>query len=220
MALRYHATVPIIDDDALVLDQFPFRDRDLVVSVLCRLQGVQRGVLRAARGGRAPAAAAAQVMSKVRVSLFQKPTAELATFRSIELVTSSFPLSKSLTKAAAGAVVAELLTTFCPPAEPMERAFRLGCAALDALLEGTDPQIAVAYTQFWMLTLSGLLPPVDSLRDTVGRRDLEVLAEFRRMPLKQLASPPPATITRWLDQRVREEAERPLRALSFMRDSG
>ncbi len=217
---RYHAQVPIIDDQALVLDHFPFRDRALVISVLCRHHGVQRGVLRGARGGRAPAAAAAQILSRVCVSLFQKPGAELATFRSLELGTTSYPLARSVERAAAGAVVAELLATFCPPGEPMELAFRLGSAALDALLGTVDSMTVVAYAQYWVLVLGGVMPTAETVAAELGRHEAEHLVTMRRLPLEQVPSPLPSDVTRWLDQRVREEAERPLRALNFLRELG
>jgi DNA repair protein RecO len=212
--------VPIIDDDALVLDHHPFRDRALVVSVLCRHHGVLRGVLRGARGGRAPFAAAAQVLSLVRASLFQKPTAELATFRSLDLLTSSYPLARSIERSAAGAVVAELLTTFCPPGEPMERAFRLGAAALDALLGEIATDTVVAYVEYWLLTLAGVMPPAETMLDSMNRHDLEHLVTMRRLPLEKVPSPLSESVIQWLDRRAREEAERPLRALTFLRQTG
>jgi hypothetical protein len=101
--------VPVIEDEALVLDHHPFGDRHLVLTVLTHRSGVQRGVLRRARGGKAPTAAAAQIMSLVHVGMFQKPEAELATYRHLDLVTSSFPLTRELGRSAAAAVVAELL---------------------------------------------------------------------------------------------------------------
>ena len=103
----YDVAVPTIEDEALVLDHYPFGDRHLVLTVLTHHTGVQRGVLRRARGGKAPAAAAAQIMSLVHVDLYQRPEAELATYRHLDLVTSSFPLTRELGKSAAAAVVAE-----------------------------------------------------------------------------------------------------------------
>jgi DNA repair protein RecO len=212
--------MPIIEDQALILDHHRFRDRDLVVSMLCRSHGVQRGVLRRARGGRTPTAASTQVLSRVHATLFHKPTAELATIQSIELEVSSYPIANHLGRSAAGAAVAELLTTFCPPAEPMERAFRLGCAALEALLAEADPDCVVAYVQFWLLLLSGLFPPVAALEDDLTSDDAAFLERCRRLPLKDISVDVPRGVGRWLDRLVRSEAERPLRALSFMRDNG
>jgi hypothetical protein len=215
--------VPTIEDEALVLDHYPFGDRHLVLTVLTRRAGVQRGVLRRARGGKAPAAAAAQIMSLVHVDLF----AELATYRHIDLVTSSFPLTRELGRSAAAAVVAELLLTFCPPAEPSERSFRLGVSCLEALLAEIPADTVVAYVEFWVLTLGGVLPPGSEISEALGEDGAAQLAGYRRNKATEVSgSTLPAVsrwldqpVSRWLDQLVREEAERPLRALSFYRQT-
>ena len=56
---NYDSFVVFVADDALVLDHHPYRDRHLILAVLTRGSGVQRGVLRRARGGKTPPAAAA-----------------------------------------------------------------------------------------------------------------------------------------------------------------
>ena len=185
--------------------------------MLTRHSGVQRGVLRRARGGKAPPAAAAQILSLVQVSLFQRPHAELATFRHLDLVTSSYPLAAELGRSAAGAVVAELLFTFCPPGEPAERSFRLGVAALESLLAGTNPNLVVAYTEYWVLALGGVLPSPDDMGPSLTDEEAAFLADCRSHPVAEVAAPVPSRVARWLDRRVREEAERPLRALTFLR---
>jgi DNA repair protein RecO len=241
--------VPLVDDDALVLDTHPFRDRHLIVAMLTHAHGTLRGVLRGARSGRVPQTAATQVLSLVRVSAFLSPHAELATFRQVSLLRSSFPLAASVERAAAAAVVAELLAAFCPPEEPAERFFRLGAALLEALLSGVDPQSAVAYVQFWVLGLGGVLPPLDrcaacgalltaaprlrpldgqplcaacatSDASDLGSEGLEWLISARRQPLLELDRGVPAVVARWLDGLVAREAERPLRALDFLRRHG
>jgi hypothetical protein len=214
----YHVAVAIIDDEALVLDHHPFRDRHLILAVLGRHHGVQRGVLRRARGGKAPPAAAAQILSLVEVSLYQKATADLATFRHIDLLRSSFPLASDLVRAPAAAVVAELLLTFCPPGEPAERSFRLGVSCLNALLEGKEADTVVSYAEFWSLALGGVLPPPKMIAAALGRMGHAFLAACRRRSVMEAPSAVPQDAARWLDQRVREEAERPLRALDFFRE--
>ena len=207
-----------ISEHALVLDSHPYRDRDLLLALLSPRLGVVRGVLQRARGGRAPQASAAQILSLVRVAGFAGPHAELATFQRLELITSSYPLAADLDRATAAAVVAELLFTFCSPGEAAPRRFRLGASLLDALLEGGRADTLVAYAEYWILTLSGLLPgPQETPVDESGRRFLE---ECRSHPPSELSRPPPAETARWLDRRVREEAERPLRALDFLRSHG
>jgi len=209
--------VSIIDDEALVLDHHPFRDRHLILAVLTRHHGVQRGVLRRARGGKAPPAAAAQILSRIQVSLYQKASAELATFRHIDLVTSSYPLASDLARSPAAAVVADLLLTFCPPGEPVERSFRLGVSCLEALLGGKETDTVVSYAEFWCLALGGVLPPPEAVMTALDEAGQAFLASCRQRPLRDAPSAVPKDATIWLDQRVREEAERPLRALSFYR---
>jgi len=209
--------VVFVDDDALVLDHHPFRDRHLILAVLTRGSGVQRGVLRRARGGKTPPAAAAQILSLVHLSLVQRPHAELATFENLELVTSSYTLARDLQKSAASAVVAELLLTFCPPAEPAERAFRLGVAALEALLTGLDTDLVIAYTEYWMLALGGVLPPPENAPTPLTDSEKAFLTICRSHPLAAIGTAVPSAIGGWLDRLVREEAERPLRALTFLR---
>jgi hypothetical protein len=215
----YHDRVPIIEDEALVLDHYPFGDRHLVLTVLTRISGVQRGVLRRARGGKTPAAAAAQIMSLVHVDLFQRPGAELATYRHLDLMTSSFPLTRELGRSAAAAVVAELLITFCPPAEPSERAFRLGVSCLEALLAEVPADTVVNYAEFWVLALGGVLPPATEIMEALGNGGTSQLAEYRNKKVTEVSRSTSVNVSNWLDRRVREEAERPLRALSFYRQA-
>jgi DNA repair protein RecO len=209
--------VPTIDDDALVLDHHPYRDRHLILALLTRSTGVQRGVLRRARGGKVPPAAATQVLSHIHVTLFQRPHAELADVRQVELITSSFPMARDLGTSAAGAVVAELLATFCPLGEPSARSFRLGVSALEALLSEQSAQVVVAYVQYWTLALGGVLADPAAISGAVGRDGADFLASCRGLHLEDVTGPVPPRAAGWLDQRVREEAERPLRALSFFR---
>jgi DNA repair protein RecO len=207
--------VSLIDTDALVLDSHPYKDRHLILALLSPTAGLFRAVLRGARGGKNPSAGATQLLSLVHVVAFQSRHAEMATVRQVDLRTSSYDLASDLDRASSAAVVAELLTTFCPPGEPAPRRFRLGIAALNALLGGTPPATAVAYCQFWCLVLGGVLPPVaESGLDEDG---LDFLLAVRSQPLLEVTDKPTQEVVNWLDQTVRAESDRPLRALDFLR---
>ena len=208
----------LIDDDALVLDSLPYGDRHLVLSLLTPSTGVVRAVLRGARSGKSPRAAATQLLSMVHVVAFHARQAEMATVRQVDLRVSSYPLARDLERSTSAAVVAELLATFCPQGEPAPRRFRLGVAALNALLAGTLPATVVAYCQLWLLSLSGLLPPLDD--SELAATDLEFLLACHVAAPSELTAPPSAEVVRWLDARVRREAERSLRALDFLRTVG
>ena len=238
----------LLSDDALILDRSPFRDRHLILTVLSSEHGVIRGVLRNARQSRNAAGAAVQILSLVRFTSFQKPSAEMATFRQIELLRSSFPLSADLATGAATAVVAETLSTFCPLGEAAPRRYRLGIAALDALLEGVGSSTVITYVQLWMLQLSGLFPDIGTCAHCASKlgEDLHYLrhdgllvcspcaagpvhkltfddvlfveAACKRSPA-ELDVEPTAHIEAWLDLLVISAAERPMRALEFFRRS-
>lgn len=217
---RYHGGVQLIDDEALVLDSIAYRDRDRIVVFLARREGPLRAVLRGATGGKAPRAAATQVLSRVLLKARLRPGAELATCTSVDLLESSFPLAASLRAASAAAVVAELLLTFCPPGEDAERPFRLGASTLEALLGGVDPDVVVSYVTSWVLRLSGLMAEAGESGDVELEMPLQArpfLEVCRRQPLAEVRGPVPPMVQRWLDRRAREEAERPLRALTFYR---
>ena len=216
----YHGSVPTHDDDALILDHHPFKDRHLIVAALTRSNGVIRGVLRSARGGKSPTAGSVQILSEVRLSFFRKPSAELATIQRVDLLTSSYPLARDFRRSAAGAVVAELLLTFCPPDEPATRSYRLGAAALEALLAGCDPDRVVAYVQFWVLQLGGLMPPPADLEGDPSADEFAFFIACRRVPLADLDIEVPASAVRRFDAMVRRDAERPQRALDFYRTHG
>jgi hypothetical protein len=188
--------VRTIEDQGLILDHHPFKDRHLIVAALTPSHGVIRGVLRSARGGKIPLAGSVQVLSRVRLEFFRKPAAELATFRRVELL------------------------TYCPPDEPAPRRFRLGVVALDELLAGTDPDRVIAYVQFWVLQLGGLMPPPDQLDGDPDADELALIIACRHVPLTELALEVPASAQRRLDSMVRHQAERPLRALDFYRTHG
>jgi DNA repair protein RecO len=210
--------VPLFDDDALVLDNRPYRDRHLVVTLLTRRGGLVRGVFRGARGGKVPKASAAQILSEVHMTAFQGPHAELATIRQLDLRRSSFPITSDIDRATAAAVVAELLVTFCPLGDPAPRRYRLGVALLDSLLSDGDPATIIAYGQYWSLKLGGVLPsPEEVPLDASGTA---YLAACRSKPLPEIAEVPPPGVAAWLDQQVRLAAERPLHALDFFRSGG
>jgi len=233
-------------ESAVVLEPRPYRERDLLLTVLGEAHGVVRGILRGARGKRhARGAATAQILSLVTVSWFQRPTAELATFTAIELDCSSYPLAGSLERSATAAAVAELLLTFCPAGEPAPQHFRLARGLLDALLGSTPPETVLAYALVWILRLGGVFPDPDRCAAcgsppgervllapgtghplcgacappgaaSLGRDALRFLEASRTAPPSGPIPPPPRGLLHWLKRLARDEAHRPLRALDMV----
>ena len=188
------------------------RSADLVAH--CRRRAGSRRIAESPRWQNTQAAAA-QILSLVQIKGFRSRHAELATFNGLELASSSYPLATDLARAAAAAVVCELLLTFCPAGEPAPRRFRLGVSLLEGLLAGVEPATGIAYAQFWILMLAGVLPDLDETHlDSNGRRWLR---GCRARPVGEISSPPPRRTAQWLDRRTRDESERQLRALDFYR---
>ena len=138
--------VALINDDALVLDSLPYGELHLILSLLTPSAGVVRAVLRGARGGKSPQAAATQLLSLVHIVAFQGRQAELATVRQVELKLSSFPLAADLERSTtAAAVVAELLDHLLPAGRACTALVPArGGGSEGARRTGTDPAIVVA----------------------------------------------------------------------------
>lgn len=212
------------DTTGVVLDAIPYRDRHVILALITPDRGHLRGVWRHARGGRAPQASASQVLSAVECSAYRGPNADMVTFRTVDLVRSSFPLASTITGASAAAAIAETLAAFCPLEEPAPRRYRLARASLEALLGGVPVDAVVSYVQFWCLRFGGFLPDGDAAEDwaqsgprALSADELQHLGHFLHTPPTALESVLPRGLTTWLDDAVRIHAELPLRALAFHR---
>lgn len=147
-------------EDAIVLERIPWRERDVLVTLLTPGEGVRRGVARRARGGRARMAAVLEPLNLCRVSYFRRPSQELLSLDEAALLRSAFPLAHRPAAWAAGQVLAELAVRFCPEGQPAAAPFRLLNRCLAALLSGGNERTAVAYAELWLLRLAGVLPDV------------------------------------------------------------
>jgi DNA repair protein RecO (recombination protein O) len=152
--------MPARVSEAFVLQTWPFREGDLIVSFLTRDLGKLRGVARAARRPKSGFGSGLERLSQVRMSYFQKENRELVNVDSCELVQSQFALSKDFASACALDFFAEVSEQLLPAAEPGEKYFRLLIATLDCLRSGEPGAVwrAVTYFSLWTVRLAGLLP--------------------------------------------------------------
>jgi len=154
--------MPARSDEAFVLARYPYRERDLIVALLTRQAGQVRALVRRARGGHAPPAAALEPLARVRVSYFERAQVELANLDEVVSVRSTFALASQPEAWAAAQVVAELALTYCPPGQRQEPAFRLLDRCLEALLSGVDAVKVAAYADLWFLRLGGVFPELEA----------------------------------------------------------
>jgi len=152
--------MPARVSEAIVLQTYPFKESDLVVSFLTRDQGKLRGVAKRARRPKSNFGSGLERLSQVKMSYFQHETRELVNLDSCELIRSQFALLGDYGVAVALDYLAEISEQLLPPGEPNERHFRLLVAVLDYLRSGAAGCVwrGVTYFSLWAVRLAGILP--------------------------------------------------------------
>jgi DNA repair protein RecO (recombination protein O) len=152
--------MPARVSEAFVLQTWPFKEGDLIVSFLTRDLGKLRGVARRARRPKSGFGAGLERLSHIRMSYFQRENRELVNIDSCELLHSQFGLTNDFASACALDFFAEVSEQLLPAAEPTEKYFRLVTAALDHLRTGGSGAAwsGVTYFSVWAVRLAGLLP--------------------------------------------------------------
>jgi DNA repair protein RecO (recombination protein O) len=156
--------MPARVSEAFVLQTYPFREADLIVSFLTRDFGKIRGVARRARRPKNGFGSGLERLSRIRMSYFQRENRELVNLDSCDLLQSQFPLIGDFTQGCALDYIAEVSEQLLPAAEPNEKYFRLVAAVLDHMHSGVPGAAWRASTYFglWALKLAGYLPPLDA----------------------------------------------------------
>jgi DNA repair protein RecO (recombination protein O) len=152
--------MPARMSEAFVLQTWPFKEGDLIVSFLTRDSGKLRGVARRARRPKSGFGSGLERLSHIRMSYFQRENRELVNIDSCELLHSQFGLSSDFHSACALDFVAEVSEQLLPAADPNEKYFRLVTAILDHLRSGATGAVwaAITYFSLWTVKLAGLLP--------------------------------------------------------------
>lgn len=151
--------MPARVSEAFVLQTWPFKEGDLIVSFLTRDFGKLRGVARRARRPKSGFGSGLERLSHIRMSYFQRENRELVNIDSCDLLHSQFGVLNDFASACALDFFAEVSEQLLPAAEPNEKYFRLVAAVLDHLR--SDPENtwrAVTYFSLWSVKLAGLLP--------------------------------------------------------------
>jgi len=152
--------MPVRVSEAFVLRTYPFQEGDLIVSFFTRDQGRLRGVARRARRLKNSFGSALERLTQVRVSYYQKESAELVRLENCELIQTQFGVLNSWEASVALDYIAEVSEQLLPPNEPNERFYRLLAAILADLRAhpATGVWRAVTYFTFWAVRLSGFMP--------------------------------------------------------------
>jgi DNA repair protein RecO (recombination protein O) len=209
--------------DSFILQTYPFREADLVVSFFTRDQGKLRGVARRARRPKSSFGSGLERLSHATVSYYQKENRELVSLNSCELTQSQFALASNYESSVALDYLAEITEQLLPPNESNERHFRLLIAVLDflhsgnaSLQAGGNVWAAVTYFALWSVRLAGFLP---ELRISADSR--AIIEEMLVTPIQQLTARPwaketAADVRRALNRLIEEHVERKLRTPAIL----
>ena len=141
------ANMPARVSEAFVLQTWPFKEGDLIVSFLTRDLGKLRGVARRARRPKSGFGSGLERLSHIRMSYFQRENRELVNIDSCDLLHSQFAVLNDFASACALDFFAEVSEQLLPAAEPNEKYFRLITAVLDDLRSSANAWRAVTLLQ-------------------------------------------------------------------------
>jgi DNA repair protein RecO (recombination protein O) len=208
--------MPARMSESFILQTYPFREADLVVSFFTRDQGKLRGVARRARRPKSGFGSGLERLSLATVSYYQKENRELVSLNSCDLVQSQFVLASNFEASVALDYLAEVTEQLLPLNEINERHFRLLIAVLDSLHAAGNVWTAVTYFALWAVRLAGLLP---ELRVSANSR--AIIDEMLVTPIQQLAArawtkETAGDLRRALNRLIEEQVERKLRTTAIL----
>ena len=208
--------MPARMSESFILQTYPFREADLVVSFLTRDQGKLRGVARRARRPKSNFGSGLERLSHATVSYYQKENRELVSLNSCELVHSQFALASNYESSVALDYLAEVTEQLLPPNETNERHFRLLIAVLDYLRSGGSPWAAVTYFALWAVRLAGLLPDL-----RLKPESREIADEMQLVPITEMAprnwtKETAADLRRLLNRIIEQHVERNLHTVKML----
>src|ERR1700723_4668295 len=123
--------MPARMSDSFILQTYPFREADLVVSFFTRDQGKLRGIARRARRPKSGFGSGLERLSHIRMSYFQRENRELVNIDSCEILHSQFAVLGDFASACALDFFAEVSEQLLPAAEANEKYFRLITTVLE-----------------------------------------------------------------------------------------
>jgi DNA repair protein RecO (recombination protein O) len=160
--------MPLHTADALVLRTYKLGEADCIVVFLTADRGKKRGVAEHARRSRSRFRGALEPLTHVRMAYFEREHRDLVGVNYAEPITS--PLGAANPEGLGYShYFAELIDEWAAEADPDERLFRLGSAALDALVRGVAVEPLARYFECWLLKLQGVYPTDVSLSSEAKR---------------------------------------------------
>jgi DNA repair protein RecO (recombination protein O) len=152
--------MPARVSEAIVLQTYPLKESDLIVSFFTRDSGKLRGVAKRARRPKSLFGSGLERLSQVRMAYFERENRELANLDSCDLLQSQFAVLSDYAAGVSLDYMAEISEQILPAHEPNEKYFRLLLTVLEHIRSGAPGAVwrGVTYFTLWTVKISGLLP--------------------------------------------------------------
>lgn len=153
--------MPLRETEAIVLRTYRLGEADKIVSLFTRQFGRLRGVARGAQRPKSHYGGTLELLTHVRLWLFERENRDLVYLNAVELLESFFVMQKDYRVQVAAQYVAEVSERLLPEREVDERAFRLLVAVLRGLKASREVDLPLLYFNYWLLRLEGFLPDLE-----------------------------------------------------------
>ena len=202
--------------ESFILQTYPFREADLVVSFFTRDQGKLRGVARRARRPKSSFGSGLERLSHATVSYYQKENRELVSLNSCELLHSQFALAANYESSVALDYFAEVTEQLLPPNEANERHFRLLIAVLEYLRAAGNVWTTATYFGLWAVRLAGFLPDLRVKPESLAIADEMLVTPIQQLSSRAWTKETAADLRRVVNRLIEEHVERKLRAAPIL----
>ena len=151
----------ILTTEAIVLKTMKYRESSVIATIYTRDQGKISVLAKGIRNNPRVFGSSLEVMNRVRVVMYTKPTRELQLLTQCELIRSSRGLVENLRKMASAMAMVELANLATPPEEKNIDFYNLLADSLESLNSATRwHENALYYYEVHLLDLVGFRPEV------------------------------------------------------------
>ncbi|MGE5174438.1 MAG: DNA repair protein RecO, partial [Betaproteobacteria bacterium] len=147
--------------EAIIISSMNLGEADRLVTFFSLDRGMLRGVAKNARKSFRRFGAGIESFTLSRLHLYEREHQELVRIESADIISQHSNISADLGRAAAGAVMLELVREMAPLGESNARAFLLLSHVLHLLNAGDDPLFLLSVFEIKFLSLLGYQPKLD-----------------------------------------------------------
>jgi DNA repair protein RecO (recombination protein O) len=147
--------------EAIIISSMNLGEADKLVTFFSLDRGMLKGVAKNARRSFKRFGAGLEAFTTSRLHLHEREHQELVRIESADIIEQHAAISADLSRAAAGAVMLELVKELAPPGERNAAAFLLLSHTLHLLNDGETPSFLLRIFEIRFLSLLGYQPKLD-----------------------------------------------------------